>query len=217
MKRYQECSGSGRSPSAPPRGVRCAGEGGSKRVPLAAEEVYERFDEDLRTFVRSRVGDPDATEDVLQDVYLKIHARIGTLRDEEKVGAWVFRVARNAVNDFYRSRKPTQELGEVPEASPDPEGEDLERRLFKSVRDMLDGLPPEHRQALYLTEYEGLTQKELAERLGIGLSGAKSRVQRARTRLKAMLLDCCHFELDRRGRVTNYYDHRFAPDEGLDR
>ena len=78
---------------------------------------------------------------------------------------------------------------------------------------MLEGLPPDHWEALYLTEYEGLTQKELAERLGIGLSGAKSRVQRARARLKAMLLDCCHFELDRRGRVTNYYDHSFAREE----
>lgn len=52
---------------------------------------------------------------------------------------------------------------------------------------------PLHREALYLTEYEGLTQKALAERLG--LSGAKYRVQRAKTHLKAMLLDCYRFEL----------------------
>lgn len=58
---------------------------------------------------------------------------------------------------------------------------------------------------LYLTEYEDLTQKELAQRLGLSLSGAKSRVQRARTRLEALLLDCCHFELDRREKVVNYY------------
>ena len=177
------------------------------------EEVYERFDGDLRSFVRSRVRDPQAAEDVLQDVYLKIHSRIGTVKDEEKIAPWVFRVARNAVTDFYRAKRPTQALGEVPAEPPDPEGEDLERRLRRSVRDMLEGLPPEHREALYLTEYEGLSQKELADRLGISPSGAKSRVQRARTRLKAMLLDCCHFDLDRRGRVTNYYDHAFAPDE----
>lgn len=182
-------------------------------MPVSMEEVYGRFDADLRAFVRSRIGDPEAAEDVLQDVYLKIHSRIGTLRDEERIGSWVFRVARNAVTDHYRAKRPAQELGEVPEEPPDPEDEDLERGLSKAVRDMMEGLPPEHREALYLTEYEGLTQRELAERLGIGLSGAKSRVQRARTRLKAMLLDCCHFELDRRGRVTNYYDHKFAPGE----
>jgi RNA polymerase sigma-70 factor (ECF subfamily) len=125
----------------------------------------------------------------------------------------VYRVARNAVLDHYRARKPAAELGEVPAEPADPEGDELEANLARSVSTFLDGLPPDHRQALYLTEYEGLTQKELAQRLGISVSGAKSRVQRARTRLKAMLLDCCHFELDRRGRVLNYYDHRFAPED----
>jgi RNA polymerase sigma-70 factor (ECF subfamily) len=57
---------------------------------------------------------------------------------------------------------------------------------------------------LVLTEYQGLTQKELGERLGLSFSGAKSRVQRAREKLKQQLLACCHFELDRRGHVINY-------------
>ncbi|GHO94882.1 hypothetical protein KSF_049300 [Reticulibacter mediterranei] len=65
-------------------------------------------------------------------------------------------------------------------------------------------LPVPDRQALILTEYQGLTQKELSLRLGISFSGAKSRVQRAREKLRQMLLDCCHFELDRRGHVINY-------------
>ncbi len=185
-------------------------------MPVAMQEIYDRFDADLRAFVRARVGDPDDAEDVLQDVYLKIHSRIDTVRDEEKVGAWVYRIARNAITDHYRARKPTQELVDVPSEPPDPTGEELERRLSRAVRDMLDGLPPDHREALRLTEYEDLTQRELAERLGISVSGAKSRVQRARARLKAMLLDCCHFELDRRGRVTNYYGHEFAREDADD-
>jgi RNA polymerase sigma-70 factor, ECF subfamily len=124
-------------------------------------------------------------------------------------------VARNTITDFYRSDRPTEELGEVSVAPPNPESEDLQLELSRAVRDMMEGLSPEHREALHLTEYEGLTHKELAHKLGISLSGAKSRVQRARTRLKAMLLDCCHFELDRRGKVLNYYDHAFAPDDGV--
>ncbi len=177
-------------------------------MPVAAQQVYERFDSDLRRFVRARIGDPDAAEDVLQDVYLKIHSRIDTLEDEEKVRAWVYRVARNAVTDHYRAKRPAAEPKETPEAPPDPTDAEFERRLSGSVRRMLSCLPPEHREALYLTEYEGLTQKELAERLSISLSGAKSRVQRARTRLKAALLDCCHFELDARGKVIDYGPRR---------
>ena len=90
---------------------------------------------------------------------------------------------------------------QLPENLPD---EDVISELFPSVRAMVMSLPAQDRQALILTEYQGLTQKELAERLGLSLSGAKSRVQRARAKLKQQLLDCCHFELDRRGHVIDY-------------
>jgi RNA polymerase sigma-70 factor (ECF subfamily) len=70
---------------------------------------------------------------------------------------------------------------------------------------MVDRLPEPYREAIILTEYEGRTQKELAEYLGISLSGAKSRVQRAREKLKIMLLECCYFEFDRRGKVIDYH------------
>ena len=180
-------------------------------MPLTVEDVHERFDAGLRGFVAARIGNSDSAEDVVQDVYLKIQARIGTIEDEERVGAWVFRVARNAVYDFYRTRKPTQRLDEILSTTADPAEDEADQRLLKTVRDMLEGLPPEQRAAIYLTEYEGMTQKDLARELGISVSGAKSRVQRARARLKALLLDCCHFELDRRGRVVNYYDRERAP------
>jgi RNA polymerase sigma-70 factor (ECF subfamily) len=88
----------------------------------------------------------------------------------------------------------------------------MEARLSESVREMLDGLSPDQKTALYLTEYEGMTQRDLVAELGISVSGAKSRVQRARARLKALLLDCCHFELDRRGKVVNFYGREHAPD-----
>ncbi len=178
-------------------------------MPLTVEEVHERFDAGLRSFVAARVRDPASAEDLVQDVYLKIQTRIGTLGDEERVGAWVYRVARNTVyDDFYKTFRPTQELKKLPSPSPGPTEEEMERRLSTTVRDMLDGLRREQKIALQLTEYGGMTRKELAEKLSISVSGAKSRVQRARARLKALLLDCCHFELDRRGNVVNYYGLR---------
>lgn len=69
---------------------------------------------------------------------------------------------------------------------------------------MMEELPEKYREALHLTEIQGLTQKELAERLNISLSGAKSRVQRAREKLKGVLLECCHVEVDRRGKVMDW-------------
>lgn len=171
---------------------------------LAVEQVYDELDADLRRFIRRRVRDPETAEDLLQDVYLKIHTRVGDLRDEERLQAWVYRVARNAIADHYRAKRPTEELGDVPYLPDDPVDAEAAERLSRSVRLFLDTLPPPYREALVRTEDEGLTQVQLARRLGISVSGAKSRVQRARARLKALLLACCHFELDRAGRVIDY-------------
>src|SRR5450755_4926357 len=93
------------------------------------------------------------------------------------------------------------EVLDLPEELPD---DDMVSELLPCVRAMVLALPDQDRQALVLTEYQGLTQKELGERLGLSFSGAKSRVQRAREKLKQELLSCCHFELDRRGHILDY-------------
>ena len=160
----------------------------------------------LQQFIRRRVSDDATAEDLLQDVFLKIHQHVETLKDVKKLESWIYKLTRNAIIDYYRSIRHTTSL-DVPEALQLPEDlpdEDVVSELFPSVRAMVMSLPAQDRQALILTEYQGLTQKELAERLGLSVSGAKSRVQRARAKLKQQLLDCCHFELDRRGHVIDY-------------
>jgi RNA polymerase sigma-70 factor (ECF subfamily) len=170
------------------------------------EEIWEAFHAPLQQFIRRRVPDDPTAEDLLQEVFLKIHQHIGGLKDARQLEGWLYRLTRNIIIDYYRTQRQTETLesaGELalPEELPD---EDIVSELLPSVRAMVYNLPAQDRQALILTEYHGLTQKELAERLGISLSGAKSRVQRARERLKQQLLDCCHFELDRRGHILDY-------------
>jgi RNA polymerase sigma-70 factor (ECF subfamily) len=173
---------------------------------ISTEQVWEAFHAPLLQFIRKRVPDDATTEDLLQEVFLKIHQHVETLKDVKKLESWVYQLTRNAIIDSYRSSRPTTALDvpevlRLPEALPD---DDVISELFLCVRAMVRSLPEPDRQALVLTEYQGLTQKELAERLGLSFSGAKSRVQRARARLKQMLLECCHFELDRRGRIIDY-------------
>ena len=166
------------------------------------EHIWHEFAEKLGQFIRSRVSDPATAEDILQDVFVKIQQRLGQLRDPAKLQSWIYLIACNAVIDHYRTRKETVEVPETLPAEPaenDPEIEGLKA----SFRRMIYSLPEPYHDALVLTELEGLTQKELAERLGISLSGAKSRVQRAREQLKEMLHECCSFEFDRRGRVID--------------
>jgi len=173
---------------------------------MTTEQVWEAFHVPLQQFIRTRVADVTTTEDLLQEVFLRIHQQIDTLRDVKKLESWVYQITRNAIIDYYRSKRlmaplESQEVLALPEVLPD---DDIVSDLFPSVRTMVSNLPEQDRQALVLTEYQGLTQKELGERLGLSFSGAKSRVQRAREKLKQQLLDCCHFELDRRGHVIDY-------------
>jgi RNA polymerase sigma-70 factor, ECF subfamily len=83
------------------------------------------------------------------------------------------------------------------EASPSAE-------IAAGLKNFIACLPEKYRQALLLTEFEGFSQLRLAESLGISLSGAKSQVQRGRAQLRQALLECCHFEFDRRGNLQDY-------------
>ena len=168
------------------------------------ETVWSDLGDTLKRFIVRRVNDEQVAEDILQDVFLKIHNGIANLNDERRIQAWVYQIARNAIVDHYRRfHSPTELLDNL--AAPEADDAEVERQLARSLRGMVEQLPEAYRQALALTAFEGLTQKEVAGRLGLSLSGAKSRVQRAREKLRAMLLDCCHFEFDRMGHVIDYY------------
>ena len=168
-------------------------------------EIYRNFDAGLRRFLGRRLSDPATVEDVLQETYLRIHRRADSLREPGRLPGWVFQIAHNALVDHYRRQRETVELTDAVPVSAEPDDEnEAQRALARSMRDLLACLPEKYRQALLLTEFEGLTQAALAERLGLSLSGAKSRVQRAREKLREALLDCCHVELDRLGQVLHY-------------
>ena len=171
------------------------------------EALWFQFHTRLRLFIRSRVADADIADDILQDVFIRIHANMGKLRDKDRLESWVYQIARNAIIDHYRSSQGTFELTENIVLIEDPLEEEAASILAPSLKEYVDALPEPYRQALILTEYQGLSRKELADSLGISFSGAKSRVQRARQKVKDMLLTCCHIELDRRGTVIDYYEH----------
>ncbi len=155
----------------------------------------------LRGYILTRVSDHAAVEDILQDVFLKAHTREHQLRSVQKVESWLFLIARNAIVDYYRKKKPSEELPEdlISETEEPPLAN--AEALREAFKQMVFNLPEPYREAVVLTEFQGLTQKQMAERLGISISGAKSRVQRGRDKLKDALLECCRFEFDRRGKV----------------
>ncbi len=168
------------------------------------QAIWESFSQDIKAFILKRVDDQQDAEDLLQEVFIKIHTHIDTLQDEQRLAPWLYQIARNAIIDYYRSRRI---YGGLPEALVEvniPESSDPTKELASGLGAMIASLPDKYRQVLLLSEIEGLKQKEVAERLGMTLSGTKSRVQRGRNLLRQALLDCCHFEFDRRGHVIDY-------------
>ena len=181
------------------------------------KEIWSQTHQRLLSFIRGRVRTAHDAEDILQDVFVRIHANIDKVRDTENVTAWVHQITRNVITDYYRRRAASagaltrlaEQIDErIPPVSEREAQADALRRardeLAQCLKPMLGEVPEPYRQAVRLTEVEGMTQKDAAEKLGVSISGMKSRVQRGRRKLKDVLLDCCEVELDRRGEPVDY-------------
>lgn len=166
-------------------------------------QVWDRFSADLRRWLRRRVGDEHTAEDLLQEVFLRVHRHLDEVADEGRLAAWLHRIARNAVIDRARRRREhASELVEPPSADGDDDEEDRElaTAIGGCLHSMITELPTAQRRALELVELDGLTQAEAAEQLGLSLPGLKSRVQRGRRELRQRLTACCAVVTDASGR-----------------
>ncbi|MEP7129205.1 MAG: sigma-70 family RNA polymerase sigma factor [Chitinophagales bacterium] len=166
------------------------------------ERLWFRFGKHLSEFICRKTGRIDQCHDVLHDVYVKIDQNISLIEKADNVGAYLTRLAGNAVNDFYRRNSISIDLDQ--EESPVFYNPKEEYPLADCcLREMIESLPAIYRDALIKTELEGLSQKEFAELSGISYTGARSRVQRARQKLKEAILACCKYEFDRYGNIVS--------------
>jgi RNA polymerase sigma-70 factor, ECF subfamily len=195
----------------------------SAMTPLELSQA-EGVRSDLHTrvlrYVSRRVRSREDAEDITQEVMLRIHRHSADLEHAERMAAWIYRIAANAIADHYRrpARRelPSGQAEDVPEpehaaAAPgfdEPSTDELREVLAACLAPLIERLPPIYREALELTEFDGLSQVDAAARLGLSVSGMKARVQRARHQLRELLLDCCHVELDRRHAVTDVRSKR---------
>ena len=166
----------------------------------AVAPIFLAYQAQLRAFVLKRVQDKEETNDILQQLYLRIYKNCEQLPDIKNLKAWLYQITRNAVYDFFRESSRYQLVAETElEELPAGTRHDVEAL----VEPLINLLPQEYAEALRLSELEGLSQKEMAIRLGISYSGAKSRVQRGREKLKALFLECCHLEFSRDGIIVS--------------
>ena len=169
------------------------------------EKIWIEFSKQLKSFISRRVKDNSLAEDILQDVFVKIHSNIDKLKDEQKIKGWLFRIARNCIIDYYRKRIIDSKELKDSYGYEMFEENDAEQEIASGLLNIIKELQPIYSEALLLTEFEGIKQTELAKKIGLSTSAAKNRVQRARQMIKDDLMKCCHFEFDRYGTIIDYH------------
>src|SRR5215213_6684038 len=172
------------------------------------QQIWTEFGGRLRAFIGRRVDSEADADDILQDVFLRIHRHAGTVKRHERLVSWLFQVTRNAIADYYREPVRRRELpmGATPDLEATrhhaQDGVDdadiaspaVRHELAACLAPMMEQLPPLYREAVRVVDLEGLPQQEAAARARITVSGMKSRVQRGRQALQSLLNACCQFD-----------------------
>ncbi|MEY2633083.1 MAG: hypothetical protein RIR00_1737 [Pseudomonadota bacterium] len=168
-------------------------------------DAWEAHHRELLRFVAGRLGDAQAASDLVQEVFLRASRLERGLCGIDNRRAWLFQVARNLLIDQHRRLRPEIPLAPETEAeaalaAPADATAPVER-LSECLPRVLAELSAADREAITLCDIEGLSQQGLADRLGLTLPAAKSRIQRARKRLRAQLVTACQVHFDADGHV----------------
>jgi RNA polymerase sigma-70 factor, ECF subfamily len=143
--------------------------------------TWNHIQNELKDFIYRKVKDKALAADLVQDVFIKVQTNLPQLKDKSKLSAWIYRITQHVVMDHFRRGAALIQPVNIDWESSQHEFNDC---VAHCLNVLLETLPKKYGDALKLTELENLSQYEVAERLNISYSGARSRVQRARKLLK---------------------------------
>ena len=169
----------------------------------ATETIWSQLSDALRRFIRRRVADEHVADDLLQETFLRIHRNVDKLQESDRLAAWVYRIARNAIHDHYRKSNGDVSLADMDVAEGQAGKDPLRASASIWLEELVARLPPTYQEAVRLSEIEGWPQHKVAKRLGLSVSGAKSRIQRGRLMLRQVIDQCCTIQFDRQGNLTD--------------
>ncbi len=175
------------------------------------QKVWEEYGVQLRNFLVSRVSTPEDADDLLQDILIKTHNNLSSIKESAKFKSWLYQIARNTLIDHYRTKRPDlsdeelSELEKISEVNLDPVNP-VFSDMSKCIKPFLMQLPEKYREAIEAIDLNGTSQKDLAVKLGLSHSTVKSRVQRGRAMLGNLFRECCTYQLDSKGNIMGYID-----------
>ncbi len=170
--------------------------------PTRVERLWNDFAESLAASFRARGARPDDVPDLVGETFLRVQGALDTLRDDERAGAWVGRIAHHVWIDSLRRRALPREDA-VPEelAAGEPDDEPPVAGFARWLRGAIDELHPDYAVPLRRFDVEGASQAAIAAELGLSLPALKSRILRGREQVRARFDRCCTLVRDRRGGV----------------
>ncbi|OGS94931.1 MAG: RNA polymerase subunit sigma-70 [Gallionellales bacterium RIFCSPLOWO2_02_FULL_57_47] len=164
--------------------------------------AWNAHESELRNYLRHRAGDAHLADDLLQEVFVKAMQQGKQFCALDNARAWLFQVARNALADHHRLGR---EVAELPEDIPQPEStHEPIQALGACVKHVLSELTAEDRDIIEQCDLEGVKQKDYAVTHGLTLAAVKSRLLRARERMRSQMSAACQVSFDEQGRVTDH-------------
>jgi len=166
--------------------------------------LFDQYHDRLRKFVTITVKNEWAADDIVQEVFVRAHSKIDTLKDHDKIGSWLFRIAYRQCMDHFRkeSRDPQKEIVDF-QGVKTSDYSTTERKLEQHqmsvcVQNQMVLLPENYRTVIWLFDVLGFTLKEIADILELSVENVKIRLHRARNKFKSILSQKCSFEKDER-------------------
>jgi RNA polymerase sigma-70 factor (ECF subfamily) len=144
-------------------------------APTLNETTLKALIPKLRGFLSRRISNDADVDDLTQEVLLRVHQSAATVSDDSRIYAWIWQIARNAVIDHYRRSKPTVTLDSMNLDIEAARSSDIQELVLTWLAPTIRELPEPYREAMLLSEIEGLNHAEVAARLSLGLSATKSR------------------------------------------
>ncbi len=169
------------------------------------DEIWAQYGPRLRSFIASRVSTADVADELTQEWLIKVYKNWDSLSDKAALKPWLYRIARNVLNDYYRAHGrqsliPLDEKLLVSEMDTATDRQGLDNCLHR----LINALPENYRRTLTAVELNGVSQKVLAEQLGVSHATIKSQTQRGRAKLKKLFQQCCDVTLDIHGNIMDY-------------
>ncbi|MFY0714587.1 sigma-70 family RNA polymerase sigma factor [Seonamhaeicola sp. NFXS20] len=163
---------------------------------MKTKDVWNTYAEDVKHFILSKVKDEVVTDDLLQETFIKVHTKLNTLNNEDKLKSWIFSIARYTVLDYFRSKKIVYQTTDEDFIFEDQK---LEHTKADCLRGIIKSLPKKYRDPLFLSDIKGLKQTQISEQLQLPLPTVKSQIQRGRKLIAQGFIDCCDFKVNDQG------------------